>query len=93
MYVKRLLQERKIYLHYIDLKNFENFKGVIKKFLVKTFLKKKDMKFIKKSKSLKTKSSSSFFKRNNSHKKEESNIHKKIIKSLSFNYSDGDGSN
>jgi len=87
------MNERKIHLHYIDLKNFENFKEIIKKFLVKTFLKKKN-RFIKNHKSQKNKTSTAIcyvskIKRN---KTEINPIDKKIIKSLSFNLSDGDGS-
>jgi hypothetical protein len=87
------MHERNINLHYIDLKNFENFKIFIRKFLVKTFLKKKNIDNVKKiNKSEKLKSSNSvyFVKRRSSALK--NTFDKKVIKSLSFNLSDGDGS-
>jgi hypothetical protein len=88
------MNERKILLHYTDLKIFDNFKEIIKRFLVKTFLKKKNIGSIKKNKSQKNRTTNSIYCVSNNNKTDFINyIDKKIIKSLSFNFSDGDETN
>jgi hypothetical protein len=87
------MKERKILLHYIDLKIFDNFKDIIRKFLVKTFLNKKNNGSVKKNKSQKNRTTTSIYcvsKNNNNDTNNLDQIDKKIIKSLSFNFSDGD---
>ena len=72
-------------INYIDIKNLQNFTKQIKKFLTMTFLKKKNNNLIKNKHIYKNKNNSSLV-----IKKIFEKHTKKIIKSLSFNLSDGD---
>ncbi len=103
MYVKRLIEEKYTEkLHYIDLKNLDNFKKVIKKFLITTFLRKRQSnfsnyksKFNKKRSVLSSSISNISIPSNQSENGFEMNNNidkcgKKNFKSLSFNISESD---
>jgi hypothetical protein len=86
-------------MHYIDIKNLDNFKKIIKKFLITTFLKKRNSNNLQKSKFSKNSRTSSSSIQNVTVKRitfENTNMDKdtkKIFKSLSFNLSEGDDIN